>query len=129
MIALILCVIGGTDEADSSQSEINTGKKLTKIGIVMFVCVYILLTSLVIVTMKDVGNAMRGEKRVYFAVLCALPFIAVRLLWSCLSAFSHDSAFSLTSGKPLIQLFIATIEEFVVVCLYTLAGLTAHRDV
>ncbi|KAG4439019.1 hypothetical protein IFR05_005483 [Cadophora sp. M221] len=128
MIALILCVVGGTDEGDSSPSEIKTGKKYTKIGIIIFLFVYLLLSSLVIITMKDVGNAMKGEKRIYFAVLCALPFIAVRLLWSVLSAFSHSRDFSLTnSGKPLIQLFMAVVEEFVVVCLYTLAGLTAHK--
>lgn len=128
MIALILCVVGGIDQADSSPSEIKTGKKYTKIGIIIFLFVYLLLSSLVVVTMKDVGNAMKGEKRIYFAVVCALPFIAVRLLWSVLSAFSHNRDFSLTSnGKPLIQLFMAILEEFVVVCLYTLAGLTAHK--
>lgn len=127
MIALILCVVGGIDEADSSPSEIKTGKKYTKIGIIIFLFVYLLLSSLVIITMKDVGNAQKGDKRIYFAVLCALPLIAVRMLWSILSAFSHNKNFSLTSGKPLVQLFMAVVEEFGVVCLYTLAGLTAHR--
>lgn len=127
MIALILCIVGGTDEADSSSSEISTGKKYFKIGIVIFLVVYILLTSLVIVTMKDVGHAPRGEKRIYFAVLAAIPFIAVRLLWSILSVFSNNSDFSINGGKPLIQLFMATVEEFIVVIMYTLAGLTvAH---
>ncbi|PVH77620.1 hypothetical protein DL98DRAFT_573643 [Cadophora sp. DSE1049] len=128
MIALTLCIIGGTDQADSSPSEIKTGKKYTKIGIIIFLFVYLLLSSLVVITMKDIGNAMKGEKRIYFAVLCALPFLAVRLLWSLLSAFSHNTDFSLTgSGKPLIQLFMAVVEEFVIVCMYTLAGLAAHK--
>mgnify|MGYP003662663261 FL=1 len=128
MIALTLCIIGGTDQADNSPSDVKTGKKYTKIGIIIFLFVYLLLSSLVVVTMKDIGNAMKDERRIYVAVVCALPFLAVRLLWSFLSAFSHNSDFSLTgSGKPLIQLFMAVLEEFIIVCMYTLAGLMAHK--
>jgi hypothetical protein len=37
MIALILCIVGGIDEADTrSPSDISTGKKYTKIGVAMF---------------------------------------------------------------------------------------------
>jgi hypothetical protein len=124
MIALILCIVGGTDESDSSSSDIATGKRDTKIGVVIFLIIYLLLIALTIITMKDVGNAPKGEKRVYFAVLGALPLLGVRLLWSLLSSFSSNPSFSITSGKPLIQFFMATLEEFVVVVFYTLAGLT-----
>jgi hypothetical protein len=77
--------------------------------------------------MKDVGNAPREEKRIYFAVLAALPFIAVRLLWSILSVFADNASFSINSPKPLIQLFMATIEEFIVVIFYTGVGLTVAK--
>jgi hypothetical protein len=102
MIALILCIVGGIDESDSSSSEISTGKKLTKVGVIIFLVIYLLLFILAIITMKDVGNAPRGEKRVYFAVLGAIPLLGVRLLWSLLSSFSNNPSFSLTSGKPLV---------------------------
>jgi hypothetical protein len=125
MIALILCIVGGIDEADSSASEITTGKNLTKGGVILFIFVYIILFALAIITMKDVGNGLKGEKRIYFSVLFALPFLAVRVLWSILAAFSNNPSFSLTSGKPWIQFFMATVEEFVVVVFYTLAGLFA----
>jgi hypothetical protein len=46
-------------------------------------------------TMKDIRNAPRGEKRIYFAVLAAIPLLAVRLLWSILAAFANNSAFSI----------------------------------
>lgn len=124
MIALILCVVGGLDEADSDASDISEGKKLTKIGVAIFLVVYLLLFALVVITMKDVGNAPRGEKRIYFAVLGALPLLAIRLLWSILATFGNNKDFSLNSSKPLIQLFMAVLEEFVIVCFYTLAGLT-----
>ena len=94
----------------------------------MFLVIYLLLALLSIITMKDVGNAPRTEKRIYFAVLAALPFIAVRLLWSVLSVFSNNASFSIYSPKPLIQLFMATIEEFIVVVFYIGVGLLAARD-
>ena len=128
MIALILCIVGGTDEADTTNnSDISTGKKYTKIGIVIFLIIYLLLSALVVITMKDVGNAPRGEKRIYFAVLAALPLLAVRLLWSILAAFSDNSTFSIQGGKPLVQLFMAILEEFIIVVMYTLAGLTTSN--
>ncbi|CZR55858.1 uncharacterized protein PAC_05746 [Phialocephala subalpina] len=129
MIALALCIVGGTDEADTDASDISNGKKYMKIGILIFGAIYLLLCALVIITMKDVGNAMHGEKRIYFAVLTALPFLAVRLLYSVLAAFSNNKDFSIFGGKPLIQLFMGVVEEFVIVCIYTLVGLTCNKSV
>lgn len=90
----------------------------------MFLTIYLLLAALVIITMKDVGNSPRGEKRIYFAVLAAIPLLAVRMLWSILAAFADNSTFSTRGGKPLVQLFMAILEEFGIVVMYTLAGLT-----
>jgi hypothetical protein len=120
MIALILCIAGGIDVANNETSK---GKNLTKVGIAIFFIIYVLLFALSVITMKDVGHAPREEKRVYSVVLIALPLIAVRLLWSILSAFSNKVDFSLNSPKPLIQLFMATVEEFIVVVCYTTVGL------
>jgi hypothetical protein len=74
--------------------------------------------------MKDVGSAPRGEKRIYFAVLAAIPLLAVRILWSILAAFADNSTFSIQGGKPLVQLSMAILEEFGIVVMYTLTGLT-----
>lgn len=122
---MILCIVGGLDIADTTNpSDVSTGKKDTKIGVLIFVVMYLLLSVLAIITMKDFGKIPRGEKRVYFAVLAALPLLAVRLLWSVLAAFKNDATFSVLDGKPLVQLFMAIAEEFVVVVMYTLVGLT-----
>ncbi|KAE8441871.1 hypothetical protein EG329_004226 [Mollisiaceae sp. DMI_Dod_QoI] len=126
MIALALAIVGGTDEADSDASDISNGKKYTKIAVILFLAIYLLLCALTIITMKDVGNAPRGDKRIYFAVLGALPLLAVRLLYSILAAFSNNKDFSIFDGKPLIQLFMAIIEEFLIVCFYTIVGLTCN---
>ncbi|MCJ1393146.1 hypothetical protein MMC18_006018 [Xylographa bjoerkii] len=124
MIALILCVVGGTDESSSNISEHSTGQTYTKVGIAIFLVIYVLLFGVTAITSADLGNAPRGEKRIYFAVVVALPFIAVRLLYSVLADFTSISNFSIANPDPWVQLFMAVVEELLVVLMYTLAGLT-----
>jgi hypothetical protein len=127
MIALILCVVGGTDEASSTVSEHSTGRKDTKIGVAIFLAVYILLFFLTVITVTDVRKAPRGEKRIYIAVVAALPLIAARLLYSILAAYSHWSDFALGTGSVWVQLCMAVAEEILVVIMYTIVGLTVAR--
>jgi hypothetical protein len=124
-IALILCIVGGMDAADGG-SEATTGQKYTKIGAIIFLFVYVLLFVLAVITVRDVGNAPRGEKRIYWVVVMALPLLAVRLLWTLLASFLNNSMFSTLGGDIWVQLAMAIGEEFVIVVMYTMAGLTAH---
>jgi K+-sensing histidine kinase KdpD len=127
MVALALGIFGATDEASSNTSDIQNGKTLMKSVIIMFLMIYLLVLALVVITMKDFSTAPQGEKRIYLAVLSALPFLAVRLLYSILAAFTSNEDFSIFNGKPLVKLFMAIVEEFIVVCFYTIVGLTANE--
>jgi hypothetical protein len=111
LIALGLAIFGVTDEASSKASDFPKGKNLMKAAIIMFVMIYLLAFALAIFTMKDFRNAPRGEQRIYLAVLGALPLLAVRILYSILSAFSNNVYFSIFNGKPLVKLFMAIIER------------------
>jgi hypothetical protein len=126
MIALGLAIFGATDEVSSKASDIPKGKNLMKAAIIMFIMIYLLVFTLVIITMKDFRNAPRGEQRIYLAVLGALPFLAVRLLYSILSAFSNNVDFAIFNGKPLVKLFMAIVEECIIVCFYTLPTKPKH---
>ncbi|TAQ91108.1 hypothetical protein B7494_g535 [Chlorociboria aeruginascens] len=67
MIALILCIVGGIDASNSDPSDVSSSKSELKAGIAIFLVIYILLFGLVVITMKDFGNAPHGEKRIFFA--------------------------------------------------------------
>lgn len=127
VVALGLAIIGGVDESHTSAHDISNGKRFVKIAVIIFLGIYFALFALTVITIKDVGNAPKGEKRVLFAVLGALPFLAVRLLYSVLSAFSNNKDFSTAYGKPLINLFMGVIEEFIVVFFYTMVGLSVNN--
>ncbi|KAF7926642.1 uncharacterized protein EAE97_010151 [Botrytis byssoidea] len=123
LIALALCIVGGTREFDGTSSKISSGRNLTKVGIAIYVGVLIIQISLVIITFKDYYKIPTGHGRVFWAVVIANPFLAVRLIYSVLAAFTSIKSFSVIDGSALVRLLVASIEEFTVVALYLLAGL------
>ena len=127
IIGLVFCIIGGTDAASTNASDAKKGPTFTKVGIVIFLVAYVLLAALLAITARDVENAPRGEKRLYWVVVAAIPFLGVRLLWSLLAVFGHDKEFSITGGNPWVQFGMAVVEEFVIVCMYTISGLTLGK--
>jgi cobalamin biosynthesis protein CobD/CbiB len=62
MVALAPAIFGGINGAESNASDISKGKKLMKIAVLMFLAIYLLLFALVVITIKDVVNTLRGEK-------------------------------------------------------------------
>ena len=61
-----------------------------------------------------------------YAVILALPFIFVRILYSMLAVFlTNQTTFTLVNGNAIAQLCMATIEEMIVVVLYLGVGITA----
>ncbi|OOF98658.1 hypothetical protein ASPCADRAFT_512885 [Aspergillus carbonarius ITEM 5010] len=90
LIALILSIMGGTDQASSNPSDHAGGKTETRVGIIIFLAVYIALCMLWLTTIKDLNRMVSSQKRIIGVVLMALPLIACRLLYSLISGFSHD---------------------------------------
>jgi len=117
VIGLVLCILGGTD------AKIT----FTKVGIVIFLVAYIGLIGLVAVTIRDVENVSREENRLYWVIVAAIPFLGVRLLWSLIAIFGHDSKFSITGGDPWVNFGMAVVEEWVIVFMYTITGLTLRK--
>ncbi|TGO28112.1 hypothetical protein BPAE_0032g00550 [Botrytis paeoniae] len=127
IIALALCIVGGTREFDGTSSKISSGRNFTKIGIAIYIGVYVIQISLVIVTFKDHYKIPTGHGRVFWAIVIASPFLAVRLFYSVLAAFTSIKSFSVIDGSAFVRLFVAIVEEFTVVALYLLAGLITPR--
>lgn len=128
LIALILAISGGTDEASSSVSDQKSGKSETRAAIILFLLIYIAACILFLITMRDLRTMEPSQQRIYMCIFFALPLIAVRLLYSLISDFGSDPKFSLIDGDPSVQLGMATIEEFLVVLMYTILGLITPRS-
>ena len=59
------------------------------------------------------------------AILAALPFLAVRLLYSILADFEDNNTFNIINGNATVQLCMAVIEEFIITIFFLAAGLAA----
>ncbi|KAJ6032056.1 hypothetical protein N7540_002788 [Penicillium herquei] len=128
LIALILAISGGSDQASSNISEHAGGKKETQAAIIIFLLIYVMTCLLFIITVRDLHEMLPSQKRIYTCIFFALPLIAVRLLYSLISDFGHDAKFSLIDGDPSVQLAMATIEEFLVVLMYTILGVITPQS-
>ncbi|KAJ5748231.1 uncharacterized protein N7511_009927 [Penicillium nucicola] len=128
LIALILSISGGTDQASSNVSDHASGKTETRAGIILFLGIYVASCILWAVTLRDTTLMNTSQKRLFFAVLLALPLIAVRLLYSLISDFGNNPQFSLIDGDTKIQLVMATIEEFIIVLMYTILGVMTPKS-
>ncbi|CAI7630901.1 unnamed protein product [Penicillium glandicola] len=129
LIALILAISGGTDQASSNISDHASGKTKTRVAIILFLAIYLAACTLWTITVRDIGLMVSSQKRIFFCVLLALPFIAVRVLYSLIGDFGNHPQFSVVDGDTRIQLVMATLEEFVVVLLYTILGLITPKSI
>lgn len=129
LIALILAISGGTDQASSNISDHASGKTKTRVAVILFLAIYVAACALWTITVRDISLMVPSQNRIFFCVFIALPFIAIRILYSLISDFGNNHQFSLVDGDARIQLVMATLEEFVVVLMYTILGVITPKSV
>lgn len=112
-------------ESDSA-SKRSSGHKFSQAGIIIFLVVFIVYVGLCLLTTKAIHSVADRDKRMLYAVILALPFIFVRILYSMLAVFlTNQTTFALVNGSAIAQLCMATIEEMIVVVVYLGVGITA----
>lgn len=117
--------------ATSADSPADIGNEDTvKAGVVLYLVVFIFLTLLTTgAAIACCMSGQPGERRLLQAVAASLPFLLVRLIHSLLLVFSETflvSAAESSTSSVLTELFMAKIEEMVVVLIFLLAGLHQH---
>jgi hypothetical protein len=118
-IALILCIVGATS---ASSPEDVTHEGTVKAGVAIFLVVYILLVLLTIGAALGRRWTGRGERKLLIAVAVSLPVLLIRMIYSLLSTFSNDKIFNPVNGSTTAELFLASIQEMIVVFIYIFVG-------
>lgn len=124
-VALILCIVGATS-ADTA-ADITT-QDTVKVGVVIYLVVLILLILLTIgayITRRVTKR--HGESTMLLVITLSLPFLLIRIIHSLLLIFNkhfQNSAAEGSTSSVLTELFMARVEEMIVVLLYLCAGLT-----
>jgi hypothetical protein len=124
-LAIVLCIVGGVRQTNSDPKAQSSGKTDAKVGVVIFLFSFVEIAVLALFTLPHTRKVPIAQKRLLYAVLLALPLLAVRLLYSILADFSTSKTFSVSHGNPYVQLGMAIVEEIIVVILYTAAGVAA----
>jgi amino acid transporter len=120
LVALILAIVGATSVSNPSQIESNTE---VHAAIILFLIVYIMIVAMALFAVCCTRQIPDEERILLKAVILALPFIFVKILYSLLSAFSGLSVFNFVTGSKTADLCMAVLEEMVVVLLYLFAGI------
>jgi hypothetical protein len=119
-IGLILCIVGGT--SSYSSTGVYQPQATTKAGVVLYLIAFIVLVLIAAVVASKLSNAPSEDKRLVWAVIIALPFILVRIIYSLISVFSHNRHFNLITGSIIIHVFMSVLEEMAVVIIYLVIG-------
>lgn len=119
-IALILSIAGGTSSITPQGTY--EPQATSKAGVVLYLIALLALGIIAIITAMKLSNSPKDYTRIAWVTILALPFIFIRLLYSFLAVFSSNNNFSPASGSVIIHVFMAILEEFIVVLMYLVIG-------
>ena len=106
----------------SNPTQIQSNTEV-HVAIILFLVVYIVIVAMALFAVCCTKQIPNEERVLLKAVVLALPFIFVKILYSLLTAFSGLSVFNFITGSKTADLCMAVLEEMVVVLLYLFAGL------
>lgn len=119
IVGLILSVVGGTSSFSSDKTY--TIKPISKVGIILYIVAYAAEVLIAVHASKLLPRG-GGEKGLLFAVIAALPFILVRLIYSALGVIGGVHTFNSFSGSVAAFAIMAVLTEIVVIVIFVSAG-------
>lgn len=125
-LGLILSIAGGSSGSSSGSGQV-TVSTTTQVGIILYIVAFVGLTYFLLVSSSYRSAVPIQERRSPVAVAIAWPFILVRLVYSALAVFLHDSNFSIIGGNVTLHVCLAVLEEFVVVMDYLILGFNLRK--
>ncbi|KAH8801681.1 hypothetical protein F5884DRAFT_524141 [Xylogone sp. PMI_703] len=128
IVALVLGIVGGVNAGNNFQKtgRFQTGS-VSKAGSALFIVSFVAVVAATVLLATSISHAEAGEKRLILAVGLSLPLLLVRLIYSCLSTFTHRQTFNQLAGNVTVLLCMAILEEFIVVLIYEGTGLTLKK--
>jgi hypothetical protein len=129
IVGLILGIVGGINAGDGiKKTGVYHAQTLNKVGTALIVVTYVMIVAVTIITSFSATHAEPGEHRLFIAVAGALPFMLVRLIYSCLSTFTTNKTFNLLNGNPTVFLVMAIIMEMICVIGFEIMGFTLRKQ-
>jgi hypothetical protein len=130
VLGLILGIVGGIDASNSfEQKHVFHPGTLNKAGSIILITCYVAIVAITALISISKSHIEPGENRLYLAVVLALPFLLVRLVYTGFSTFSYNPKFNILDGNTTIFICMALIEELIIIIIFEVAGLALRRQV
>jgi hypothetical protein len=135
VLGLILGIVGGIDAGNSFEQGNASGQhlfhpgSLNKAGSIILITCYVAIVAITALISIFKSHIERDENRLYLAVVLALPFLLVRLVYTGFSTFSYNPKFNILDGNTTIFICMALIEELIIIIIFEVAGLMLRRQV
>lgn len=120
-VGLILSIAGGTGGTVQPDGTVKVATT-SKAGIALYIVAYVGIVLVYFVSVPKTSVVPNQERRVPVAIIFALPFVVVRLIYSACSVFLHSHLFNIVTGSVAVRVAMAVIEEFIVVAIYIWLG-------
>jgi len=143
-VALALSIAGAVEASNANASDRSTASTLRKVGAILLIGSFGVIAFLHFLYWQNVEQIFHHRRTLLVGISCALPFMAVRVVYSVLSGFSpfpsftsqgivSDSSsplakFNSFSGSWQIYLVMSLVMEFCAVLVYLTVGTLVPVD-
>ncbi|KAF2100488.1 hypothetical protein NA57DRAFT_74095 [Rhizodiscina lignyota] len=127
LVGVTLVIAGSCLQGNyNNASDVSTGTKLSKAGYILFAAIVgaIIAFDLLFWTKRE-GLAHNSSLRILYAISASVPFLTVRIIYSCLSVFSgnlEDPTWSPLFGSIAALIVMHSLMEYIVVVMYLATG-------
>ena len=126
ILALILSIVGINKLPDGAIfSGQYSQPKESIASSALFIVAYVLIAAVTAYLGLHISSARAEEKRLLIGVFLSLPFLLVRLIYSCVATLGNVHSFNAFTGEVTIFLCMALIEEYITVFIYEACAITA----
>lgn len=128
LVGTILAIVGAT-QGNKNPSLPPSPAVESQVAVILYAVSFAAVALILLLSAPSVSLVPEAERIIVPAVGLALPFIAVRVLYTLLLVFVHSGVFSRTGGggSVSVRAGMAVVEEFVVVAIYLFLGFRLPR--
>ncbi|KAG7289896.1 hypothetical protein NEMBOFW57_006273 [Staphylotrichum longicolle] len=121
LVGTILAIVGAS-KSNKGTSAPTAPAVESEVAVVLYAVSFAAVALVLLLEVPSISLVPEAERIIVPAVGLALPFIAVRVLYSLLLVFVHTGVFSRTGGPVSVRVGMSVVEEFVVVAIYLFLG-------
>ncbi|KAK3110106.1 hypothetical protein LTR53_015952 [Teratosphaeriaceae sp. CCFEE 6253] len=126
--ALIIAIIGGTNEMHADTGDMQTGRSLMEAASLLFLAIFLALAGVTLFTVTNSRWVVANERTLLRACVVALPFILVRIAYTIAVAFSNKGgSLYFRDVSVWAQAFMQFLMEAIVISLFIVAGLMTPK--